>query len=757
MKSWFDKLCILLMIATAAVSCGGEHPSNLEAEMETDGLVGKILAVFSESKAHIEDNVKCRWDDGDSISLSPQSNEKTEGSDWVLTTQDSGATALFVGDIPEGLTTFCAAYPASSVEYWNPGSNDSAQGRCRFQSKIKAEQTVSQLYSQDGMPVFVDPSVLWFGGYSAGTRTLQFSPLGTYIRFTIPQSARYSLESICVKSTDSSDVDAEGSVSISGTCRFEYKSGRWSEVITGSVYKSVTLHSPSSRPLKPGVYLMAIHPSSKYPGLSFVFTNTAGQRVCKAVSASGNFTFEMGKIYDTGVMPDSLFDSDVEPVTDDMDGIKTYTYPAGTAVSSDYEVYVEDRAQTVFSTSEPDICAFGCTSRVSVKVSFPDTIVSSVAVRPLSKDFSHHWNGNILSLSMSPGERVVVERNDDRAKPLFIFANPIESAPSPDDASVTVYKAGTISDAGQINMSSGETLYIEGGAWVRGFIRATDADNISIRGCGVLDVREATEGAAIRLTGCDEVELRDIITLNCSGHTTHLQQCSNVTVDNYKVAAVYNVNNVNGHENDALNLISCNHAAVSRCLSYCHDDAFCIKSVSGASSSDISYNDCIAWNVHGGNSFDIGYEVGSDITNVRYKQIYSIHSRGNTNLIRSSDLGIHVGASGTVSDVTYEDVYLEESDNWTMMLRIWDKDSGLSSPPAGYDPALYVPGRIKGVRLKNIYVLYDMVNGSYLDGYDAYHRVEDVTVDGLYIGGVRASSAADAKIYVNEYASLTIN
>ena len=103
MKSWFDKLCIRLMIATAAVSCGGEHPSNLEAEMKTDGLVGKILAVFSESKAHIEDNVKCRWDDGDSISLSPQSNEKTEGSDWVLTTQDSGATALFVGVPGPGL------------------------------------------------------------------------------------------------------------------------------------------------------------------------------------------------------------------------------------------------------------------------------------------------------------------------------------------------------------------------------------------------------------------------------------------------------------------------------------------------------------------------------------------------------------------------------------------------------------------------------------------------------------------------------
>ena len=75
-----------------------------------------------------------------------------------------------------------------------------------------------------------------------------------------------------------------------------------------------------------------------------------------------------------------------------------------------------------------------------------------------------------------------------------------------------------IHEPGEIRMKSGETVYIEGGAVVRGYIVAEDAAGIRIMGRGILDGGPH----AVRRPGSDSVAFvharrRMIDLLRCDG------------------------------------------------------------------------------------------------------------------------------------------------------------------------------------------------------------------------------------------------
>ena len=423
--------------------------------------------------------------------------------------------------------------------------------------------------------------------------------------------------------------------------------------------------------------------------------------------------------------------------------VETYTYASFVPVSSVYSVEAGEQSQTVFVTSEPEVCAFGCDDRTTVTVRFASVRVDSLAVRPLSIDFDQVWDraAQVLTLKMSPRQRAVVEINGDTDKPLFLFANPIdEDKPSPDDKNVIFFQAGCVRNIRDLNLRPGQTLYLEGGAWLRGNLRLEGTRDVHVRGAGVIDGRVAS-GVPMRITECHDVSVGGIIMLNDFGHTTRVYGSDHLTFDNYKVVATRNPHNPKGLENDALNLISCSHASVYHCFSYAHDDTFCIKTTEDGPAEDISYYDCIAWHVMGGNSFEIGYETTSDIRDISYKKIYSLHARGNETLVRSADLGIHHASRGTIENISYEDVYLEESDEWTLAMMMFQ------NPYSKKDYAVnYRPGHIRGVTLKNIHVLYPIRFGSLIEGYDEDHRVEGLVIDGLYVLGRRVTSSGEALI-----------
>lgn len=426
--------------------------------------------------------------------------------------------------------------------------------------------------------------------------------------------------------------------------------------------------------------------------------------------------------------------------------VTTFKYAPTVETSKRFSVKVEGKTQTVLATMEPDVCIFDCDSPVTVKVEWSKP-ASRVDVRPLSLDFSHKFKNGVLTLTMKPKDRVVVEFDGDTHKPLFLFANAIDkNKPSPKDPKVHYYKAGKIYEEENLNLKSGETLYIEGGAILRGNIKTKGADNIRLAGSGVFDSRRYAPRAMF-LNRCNNVEIKDLTLFNRQSWCLLIVCSNNIDIDNFKVIGEYNDKHKRGLENDALDLLSSSHANIRHCLTYCHDDAYCIKTgVFGynGESNDISYEDCIAWNVRGGNSFEIGYAISQDISNVSYRNMYSIHKRENDRGTRNSDISIHCAGKGVVRNVSYENIFLEETDNYTIHFCIFD--NGNCEKLYGYP---YTPGGIENVSLKNVHVLYEQPKGSVLRGYDGNHKVKNVTIENMVIQGKKATDLTESKFNIS--------
>jgi len=72
--------------------------------------------------------------------------------------------------------------------------------------------------------------------------------------------------------------------------------------------------------------------------------------------------------------------------------------------------------------------------------------------------------------------------------PLFVFADaPEENIPDRRDPDVIWFEAGKVSDIGErFLLKTGQTVYIPGGAYVKGTLAAEDASHVTIRGRGIL-------------------------------------------------------------------------------------------------------------------------------------------------------------------------------------------------------------------------------------------------------------------------------
>jgi len=412
--------------------------------------------------------------------------------------------------------------------------------------------------------------------------------------------------------------------------------------------------------------------------------------------------------------------------------IDIYQYAPTVMPSGAYAVTVNGRSSQVIPTDEPHLSSFGCDGTVEVIVTPLREHIREAAVRPVSRDFGHRIENDAVVLYMRPYDRAVVEINGDEEHSLFLFANPLETdKPDPDDPSVLYFKAGTVTDIPNISVSSGQTVYIEGGAVVRGSISARNVENVAVRGCGILDGRVNSDKVvfAYRVHG---LTIENITVLNASGWTTMLAECTDITATGYKAVATASMLNASGNENDAFDLLGCSDAEIRYGFSYCHDDTFCIKAQKWSycgTVDNILFYDCIAWNKECGNSFEIGYELNQNVSNITYRNVCSIRSSGKEQPLRRGVLSLHNGAGGKVSDVLYENVRIEDPREYGIYASIIKTSYEIG---AG---VTWTPGEIENVTYRDVHMLHAPKYGNIIEGYDdGLHRIGGVRFENVRIG-----------------------
>jgi hypothetical protein len=130
---------------------------------------------------------------------------------------------------------------------------------------------------------------------------------------------------------------------------------------------------------------------------------------------------------------------------------------------------------------------FGTDGPVSVRVSGIPESITSIDVSPHSKHIPVQLGGGQAVLTLNPNDKVWITANGADGYPLFIFADNLKpSIP----AGATYFGPGiqeiAPASGNHYKASTGEAIYLDGGAWVRGSIDLRGTRNVRIMGPGIL-------------------------------------------------------------------------------------------------------------------------------------------------------------------------------------------------------------------------------------------------------------------------------
>ena len=439
--------------------------------------------------------------------------------------------------------------------------------------------------------------------------------------------------------------------------------------------------------------------------------------------------------------------------------IVVYPVPAGATASTQYSVLVNNQNSYVFPSTSMGLGASrGDFTSFSTSVTVPVTVttnvdISSVTIRPLKLGITYtKTSARTIKFNVPSDCNLSVEINGNTDMPLFVFSNPLEvNVPKPTDTNVRYYAAGQIYTE-NITPKAGQTIYIAGGAIVRGNITCTGVSNFTVRGRGILDSSvNPTMSRTVRIVGGSNITFEGIVFHNVQSWGVVFGTCNGVEINNIKV-----ISTPDG-VSDALDIVGSQNVTVNGGFFRSEDDCICVKSMKEGynlgvgNPQNININGATIFNGHRGNALEIGYELNgivganghSSVRDIYYSNIDIIHKGtavdGSTN--RRSAMSIHNNENARVSNVSYTDIRIEDCEENYLYLAVIKPDT-----------SSLISGSIDSVLYKNIQITGgDLTLPSAIYGYNASSKVQNITFDGFKVGSNVITSASKLKLAVNSF------
>lgn len=431
--------------------------------------------------------------------------------------------------------------------------------------------------------------------------------------------------------------------------------------------------------------------------------------------------------------------------------ISTYTYHPSCPASPVYRLLAEGTEQFVYHTAAADFAAFGADGPVRVEAMLPAG-AGAAAVHPLRWGISAQRAGDTIRFTLpGPGNYVLQVQG---LNPLFLYVNPLDLNLPEDSANVRRIPAGTVLDAGKVTLHSGETLCIEPGAVLRGAVRISNAENVTICGGGILDGgwvgAEVKPGARTRLLvaeGCQNVTIRDIILIQPEVWMLVIGACRRVRIQNVReIGEVIS--------SDGMDVVGSQDVLIENCCIRNNDDCICIKSSRGDSPlgvdwrgdvENVTARNCVLWNNQAGNALEIGHELQSEfVRHIRFQDIdiLCVHGHG-------APFSIHNGDRAMIENVVYENIRVEHH---------FDKliDFRIMRSRYNHDEER---GQVRKITLRNIEVTESIFNPGYtisvIGGWDSNHTIEGVHFENFRLGGRPVLKPEDLPLYTAHCREIT--
>jgi polygalacturonase len=429
--------------------------------------------------------------------------------------------------------------------------------------------------------------------------------------------------------------------------------------------------------------------------------------------------------------------------------VHVYPAPADVEPSADYQIQVDGQPVFVHSCQVGSFAAFDFEGDIEVSIRCREHSGSAL-VRPHSCKIEAHFEGEALKFRLNEPGNFYVEFGSGMP-PLMLFANSVEKErPAADDPKVLWFKAGEVYDVGRLEIPSGHTLYIEGGAVLKGAVYAAQGENVRICGRGLIDGSHFAyqELRLLVFEGCQNVQVEGIMTVGTPSWNLVFGACDKVHVDNVKLIGWVVCS-------DGIDIVGSRDVVVQNCFLRNNDDCVAVKAVSYDMRSKYSIGldwrrdvenvlveKCVMYNDRAGNVMEIGFETQTNsMRNITFRDIDVLAGHGEGGVFT-----IHNGDRATVSDVLYENIRVEHFYSKLVDFRImhsrYSKDAER--------------GQIRNVTLRNVQTIADKYNViSLIGGFDAEHTVENIHFENFVMGETKVLSPDDLNLFSRNAQNVT--
>ena len=435
--------------------------------------------------------------------------------------------------------------------------------------------------------------------------------------------------------------------------------------------------------------------------------------------------------------------------------VTIYQSPGNWPASKNYKVIVNKQPVFVYDTrvffelNTPDrvvsFVQFDISGKVEVEI-VPTQKIESIRIRPSNLKISYTVKDGRIYISLTEPRKISVEINGNIDNNLFIFANaPEKEIPDPKSPDVLYFGPGIHNiDGGYgiLKLKSNQTLYLAGGAVLKARIYAENGSNIKIKGRGIIDGStllgrqpdyyrnylgepDTTKRPFfVHFKNCKNIEV-DGVVLNDAPHWMLVfSSCRDVKVNNIKEFGY--VDNTDG-----IDVVGSTNVSINDVFIRNNDDCIVLKGMPD-NVENIKVTNSIVWSDRA-NALQIGHEtMMTSIKNVLFSNIDILEQRNR--YIGHYAMGIFNGDSATVSDITYNNIRVENCER--LISLIIEKGFYNKSPTRG---------KIENIHFKNIYS-YKTVD-IHIDGFDEDHSVKNVTFENLYLN----DKLTEPELFLNPY------
>ncbi|MEI7829629.1 MAG: glycosyl hydrolase family 28 protein [Prolixibacteraceae bacterium] len=447
--------------------------------------------------------------------------------------------------------------------------------------------------------------------------------------------------------------------------------------------------------------------------------------------------------------------------------VAAWKAPEGFASEKYYQVKVNGTSVPVFDTPIASYAVFDFLGEANIEVNTMFD-VRWVDIRPLRTGLKPEYTSdNSFRFKLNKPENLSLELNGRiRQQPLFIFAGKPEfSRPSRSDKNVIWFEGGRLYKDVKLELEDNQTVYIEGGAVVQGYLFANGKKNIKICGRGILDgslnkTDPTCNNRFIDLRDCENVTIEGINLHNGTTWQVALFHCNKVNINGIKIVS-------ESGSDDGMDIFRCTNVIVDGVFAHTKDDCVAIKSggdyPADHPTDNILVKNCVFWNSIWGNAIEIGFELYSnEVKNIRFENIDIIHVED------GATMSIHNAGQSHVNNVVFENIRVEDSRQKLFDVAIffsqWGPDGirdqefikknylhgawdGVQKIPEGKEEYhSQFRGTISEIIFKDIQVVGGLMPFSVFHGFNATKNVSGVRIENLTYMGKRLTDTESAKI-----------